>query len=106
VFACNSISAIFKPDNVISFGGRDLTMAQIAGALSGPPRLTLELPLVDQTGLEGRFDFSVEFTREPAIDDPTTYLDALQDQLGLKLKATTVLMDTLVIDHVERPTEN
>src|SRR5262249_49854323 len=106
VFACNAISGIFKPNNVISFGGRDLTMAEIAAALSGPPRLTLELPLVDQTGLEGRFDFSVEFTREPALDDPTTYLDALQDQLGLKLKATTVLLDTLVIDHVERPTEN
>ena len=105
-FACNSIRGIFKPDNVISFGGRDLTMAQITAALSGPPRLTLELPLVDQTGLEGRFDFSVEFTRDPAVDDPTTYLDAVQDQLGLKLKATTVLLDTLVIDHIERPSEN
>jgi uncharacterized protein (TIGR03435 family) len=107
VFACNAISGIFKPNNVISFGGRDVTMAQIAAALSGPPRLTLELPMVDQTGLGGRFDFSVEFTLDPtAPDDPTAYLDALQDQLGLKPKATTVLLDTLVIDSVERPTEN
>jgi len=107
VFACNSISAIFKPNNVISFGGRDLTMAQIAAALSGPPRLTLELPLVDQTGLEGRFDFSVEFTLDPtAPDDPTMYQEALQDQLGVQLKAANVLMDTLVIDHAEWPTEN
>jgi hypothetical protein len=53
VFNCNSISAVFKPNNVISFGGRDLTMDQIAAALSGSPRLTLELPLMDQTGLEG-----------------------------------------------------
>jgi uncharacterized protein (TIGR03435 family) len=107
VFACNSIGGIFKPSNVIAFGGRDLTMAQIAAALSGPLGLTLELPLVDQTGLGGRFDFSVEFTRDPtAPDDPTAYLEALQDQLGLKLKATTALLDTLVIDHVERPTEN
>ena len=107
VFACNSISAVFKPNNVISFGGRDLTMAQIAAALSGPPRLTLELPLVDQTGLKGQFDFSVEFAREPTNpDDPTAYQDALQDQLGVKLKATTASIETLVIDRVERPTEN
>src|SRR5262249_24034881 len=69
VFACNAISAIFKPNNVISFGGRDVTMAQMAAALSGPPRLTLELPMVDQTGLGGRFDFSVEFTLDSTAPD-------------------------------------
>jgi uncharacterized protein (TIGR03435 family) len=32
--------------------------------------------------------------------------EALEDQLGLKLKSTKAFMDTLIIDHVERPTEN
>jgi uncharacterized protein (TIGR03435 family) len=68
--------------------------------------MQLELPLVDQTGLEGRFDVSVEFTREPTNPAPDAYHEAIQDQLGLELKATKVLLDTLVIDHVERPTEN
>jgi hypothetical protein len=36
VFDCNSISAIFKPNNVISFGGGDLTTAQITAALVLP----------------------------------------------------------------------
>jgi hypothetical protein len=60
----------------------------------------------DQTGLERRFDFSVEFTREPTNPAPDAYYEAIQDQLGLELKATKVLLDTLVIDSVERPTEN
>jgi len=32
--------------------------------------------------------------------------DALLEQLGMKLKSTKVLMDSLVVDHVERPSEN
>jgi uncharacterized protein (TIGR03435 family) len=106
---CNAINAIDKPNNAIFFGARDLTMAQIAAALSTAGRLPR--PVVDQTGLDGRYDFTLEWTRESS--DPThaefqgtTYQEAIQDQLGLKLKSAKTFMDTLVIDHVERPTEN
>jgi bla regulator protein BlaR1 len=106
---CNAIMAQSKPNNVIFFGARDVTMGQIAAALTS----TSDAGglMVDQTGLEGRFDFSLEWTREPKNGtpaDPTgaTFREALQDQLGLKLKSTKVLVDTLVIDHVERPSEN
>jgi uncharacterized protein (TIGR03435 family) len=114
---CNLVSAEFKPNNLIFFGSRDVTMAQVAEALSSPPTLQLEFPVTDQTGLEGRFDFSLEWTRDTlqsaanpdsiaGPDDLRPYQEAIQEQLGLKLKSTRVLINTLVIDHVERPSEN
>src|SRR5262245_22413973 len=108
---CGHAEAIPKPNNSLLMSGRNLTMNQIAGILS---YLSADFahPLVDQTGLAERFDFTLEWTREsnnpglaPTNPGPTIH-EALQDQLGLKLKSTRVLMDTLVIDHVERPSEN
>jgi len=83
--------------------GRNLTLSQLAGYFAHP--------VVDQTGLGGRFDFTLQWTREsndPVRPDPqgATMRDALLEQLGLKLKSTKVFMDTPVIDHVERSSEN
>src|SRR5215813_8217083 len=94
----------------ILIGARNLTMGQIAAALIATGRLTR--PAVDQTGIGGRFDFTLEWIRESNnagpidLQEGTTFQEALQEQLGLKLKSTKATMDTLVIDHVERPTEN
>ena len=107
---CDSISATDKPNNAILIGARNLTMKQIAAALIATGRLTR--PAVDQSGLDGRFDFTLEWIRESNNPGPidlqegTTFQEALQEQLGLKLKSTKATMDTLVIDHVEKPTEN
>lgn len=68
--------------------------------------------VVDQTGLTDRYDFELRWRRD--ITSPSATLDssepsiftALQEQLGLKLKSTTAPLDTLVIDHVEMPSEN
>ena len=85
-------------------------MAQVAGSLTTAGRLARAV--VDQTGLDGRFDFTLEWIREsndpaPAdLQEGTTFQEVLQDQLGLKLKSTKATMDSLVIDHVERPSEN
>jgi uncharacterized protein (TIGR03435 family) len=40
------------------------------------------------------------------LQEGTNFQEALREQLGMRLKSTKVLMDTLVIDHVERPSEN
>jgi uncharacterized protein (TIGR03435 family) len=76
---------------------------------------------LDQTGLSGTFDFSIDFTPEvngppggmratqPDFQpDPTgpTFLEALKEQLGLRLESTTGPVDVLVIDHVEEPSAN
>ena len=65
-------------------------------------------PVMDKTGIQGRYDFKLSFAR---LDDPDSTLPsfstALEEQLGLKLEPAKVALDLVVIDHVERiPTEN
>lgn len=93
-------------------GARDVTMAMLAGALPLPGMATLDRPVVDQTGLSGTFDLSIDWVPERTADPNTenqsgpTFLEALKDQLGLKLVPTTAQVKTLVIDHIEEPTPN
>lgn len=112
---CEQLMAIPRPSGAIMMASRNTTLKQFATALSSLGQL--DRPLVDQTGLSGRFDFTLEWTLErkgppPPHDVPpddfqvTTLREALHEQLGLKLKATKAPLDTLVIDHVERPSEN
>jgi len=72
--------------------------------------MVLDRPTVDQTGLSGRFDFTLRWTPEGAQgDDPNAPPDlfkAIQEQLGLKLEATKAPVDVLVIDHIDRPSPN
>jgi len=95
-------------------GGRNVTTGLIANALTGG-FTGVDRPVLDRTGLSGTFDFFVEWT--PQINgspppnfqpDPTgpTFLEALKEQLGLKLESQTGPVDVLVIDHVEQPSEN
>jgi uncharacterized protein (TIGR03435 family) len=67
--------------------------------------------VVDRTGLTGRYEFTVRFAPPGAgaparSDDAPDFLTAIQEQLGLRLRATRAPVDTLVIDHVERPAEH
>jgi uncharacterized protein (TIGR03435 family) len=68
--------------------------------------------VVDKTGLDGKYDLTLRYygTRERDRRDdennPPPPLDiAIQDQLGLKLEAAKGSVRTLVVDHIERPTE-
>jgi len=69
-------------------------------------------PVVDKTGLTGRYDIKLEMMQmEPSSVDGTqapapSIFTVVQEQLGLKLEPSTEKVETLVIDHVERPTEN
>jgi uncharacterized protein (TIGR03435 family) len=80
-------------------------------------RSALERPVVDQTGLTGRYDFDLEFAVDETLfggalgkglDNPTApgLFAALQEQLGLKLEATRGPVSAIVIDHAERASEN
>ena len=70
----------------------------------------LDRPVVDQTGLAGRFDSIFRWRNdETPTDDPNAppgLFTAIQQQLGLKLEPAKALADVLVIDHVERPSSN
>jgi len=89
-------------------------------------KLTLHSdPVLDKTGLTGKYDFTLEWTpdenRAPMFkgtrdggqgpDNPPdssgpSIFTAIQEQLGLKLEAQKGPAEMLVIDHVERPSEN
>jgi len=114
---CGTYALFIQANGVRRAGSRDTTMERLAGAISGFGEV--ERPVVDRTGLSGRFDFKLEWTREtaagptPAAPIPAdsqisgpTFPEALSDQLGLKLEATKGPVAVLVIDHIERPPEN
>ncbi|SFS08042.1 soil-associated protein, TIGR03435 family [Granulicella pectinivorans] len=69
--------------------------------------------VVNQTGLTGQFDLDIEFAPEtpagpgaPVESTGPTFEDALKSQLGLKLVKQTGTVSTLVVDHIEKPSEN
>jgi uncharacterized protein (TIGR03435 family) len=71
----------------------------------------LNKPVVDLTGLSGKFDFVLKWTPDDAnVADPATaspgIFTAMQEELGLKLESTRAPVDVLAIDKVERPSEN
>ena len=121
-----------NPDGLPGFGGggprgmlvRNATMEEFGHVLQAN---VLERPVVDQSGLgQKRWDFILKWTPDasqraamgvpqgdgggaPAAENPDAPPDifaAFQQQLGLKLQATKAPVDVLVIDHVEKPSEN
>lgn len=73
--------------------------------------------VIDQTGLTGSYTYTLKWTQQrplstsandeaqPTSEAPTLE-DALENQLGLQLKSTKVPIDTVLIDHIEKPTPN
>lgn len=81
----------------------------------------LDRPVLDQTGIKGKYDFTLKWTPDdsqfggmgakipPPTDSATAppgLYTAIQEQIGLKLEATKAPAEVLVIDHVEKPSEN
>ena len=67
----------------------------------------LRRPVLDRTGLDGEVNFDVVFAREDRSDETGASLfTALQEQVGLKLEAAKAPVEVLIIDRVERPSEN
>ncbi|HVW07330.1 MAG TPA: TIGR03435 family protein [Bryobacteraceae bacterium] len=64
-----------------------------------------ERQIVDQTGMEGRFNFTLRF-RATDDDSGPSLPTALQEQLGLRLVPETGPVQVVVIDHIERPSGN
>jgi uncharacterized protein (TIGR03435 family) len=99
---------------------RNASMAEFAGVMQ---TAVLDRPVVDQTGIEGKWDFLLTWTPDgnqfaalgaaprPILDDPNPdappdLVTAMQNELGLKLSATKAMVDVIVIDHVEKPSGN
>jgi len=97
-------------------GSRNTTMGLLAQDLFNP-QFGIDQPVVDQTGLRGQFDFLLELPagmislgpKPPNPDDPPPgpiFRKALREQLGLKLERSRGKVRALIIDRVERPSEN
>jgi uncharacterized protein (TIGR03435 family) len=84
--------------------GTRITMSQLIVALDSQ----LDRPLIDKTGLSGVWDVHLVWNSDDSANDDTgpSIYTALQEQLGLKLEATKGAVQILVIDHIERPSEN
>jgi bla regulator protein BlaR1 len=97
--------------------GQGMGMDMLASQLSNP----LGRTVLDRTGLKGRYDIKLEFTPEegagrgpgdgpeaappPDTTGPSLFT-ALQEQLGLKLESSKGPVEIIVIDRIEKPTEN
>lgn len=62
-------------------------------------------PIVDATGLTGRFDLDMKWTPDPVSADGISLFTAIQDQLGLRLEPGSAPLEVLVIESAERPTQ-
>jgi uncharacterized protein (TIGR03435 family) len=114
--SCGTTQAISGPNNTVIMGARDITLSHIASYLSSVR--DFGRPVVDQTGLSGTFDFSLNWALEPTSTMSLStgvqsdaggpdLTEALRDQLGLKLLSEkSAPVQVLVIDHVERPSPN
>jgi uncharacterized protein (TIGR03435 family) len=82
--------------------GVSVSMATLASRLSP----YLERPVLDRTGLQGSFDFRVEYgSEEPGADITSSILTSIQE-LGLKLESGKGPIETIVIESAERPAAN
>ncbi|MFZ0743645.1 MAG: TIGR03435 family protein [Terracidiphilus sp.] len=97
---------------------RNATMGDFAQLMQSA---VLDRPVVDQTGLDGKYDFLLKWTPDEsqfggmgikvpppsdAADAPPPLFTAIQEQIGLKLEAAKTPVEVLVLDHVEQPSAN
>jgi len=113
---CGGLLLLPSPNGRLRGGARNVTMPFIGNLLTNIG--ALGRPVVDHTGLSGTFDFVLEFSPDPSsltqqlgpdfLPDPNgpSFMDAVKNQLGLKLESQKASAQFLMIDHVERPTGN
>jgi uncharacterized protein (TIGR03435 family) len=99
--------------------GKRLTVDTIATVLSRE----FERDVINRTGLPGKYDFQLDWTPDSGpcatlpdsegsvnastyTPDRPSIFAAIQEQLGLRLEASRGPAEILIIDHVERPSEN
>jgi len=114
----NGLPGLFFRGKPGDLGVRNATMADFTGLMQSA---VLDKPVVNQTGLTGKYDFTLLWTPDdsqfagmgakipPPTDTanaPPNLYTAIQEQIGLKLEATKAPADVMVIDHVEKPSEN
>lgn len=108
------IATVWPGDRIV-LPARNATMTQFASTLQ---RAVLDRPVLDKTQLPAKYDFDLEWTYDdsqfggnlppiaPQNSGKPNLFAALQEQLGLKIESSRAPIDTIVIDSVQRPSEN
>jgi uncharacterized protein (TIGR03435 family) len=117
---CGNATVAFETATGLSVQAGQVAMAEFIKVLSN----IIERPIVDRTGFTEKFDVHLGFAYDEAtgglpnprragdsgqpaeLESSPSIMIALQQQLGLKLEASKGPVEILVIDHVERPSEN
>jgi uncharacterized protein (TIGR03435 family) len=115
----NGLPGLFFRGKLGDLGVRNANMNDFTGLMQSA---VLDRPVLNQTDLTGRFDFTLVWTPDdsqfsgmgvkvppPPADGATAapnLYTAIQEQIGLKLEATKAPADVMVIDKVEKPSEN
>jgi uncharacterized protein (TIGR03435 family) len=93
----------FNGTHLEGIGMTTTTLARFLGLVAGRP-------VIDRSGHEGMIDIKIDFTPANRVstdpEGPPSIFDALPEQLGLRLQPEKGPVDVLVIDRVERPSEN
>jgi uncharacterized protein (TIGR03435 family) len=86
--------------------GKGATTDQLASTITRQ----LNGPVHNMTGLTGKYDYNLAFSRDDSsaadITSAPRFADALQSELGLKLEPTKEAVEVVVVDHLEKPTPN
>lgn len=89
---------------------RNGTLANFAAFVQRFSATEVNRPVVDQTGIAGRYDFDLHYTpgsaREPERSGPPGIFTAIQEQMGLKLEATRAPVEVLRVESVTMPTQD
>jgi len=103
------------PNGLKDPGGINMSRTEITAAGADMLNLlhVLQLqtgrPIVDRTGLTGHYNFVLKWTPDQDSASPDagpSIFTAIQEQLGLKLEPIKAPVQILVVDHIERPSEN
>jgi uncharacterized protein (TIGR03435 family) len=86
----------------ISFRQQGKTITEFARVLEGQMRA----PVVDATGLTTKYDFDIAWTLTDDTDSPLPNIFGAILTLGLKLESSKGALDCVIVDHVEKPTQN
>lgn len=102
----------FRENSAVGTIARAMTMKDLADFLSGP----LQTPIVDNTGLTGKYDFVLDFTaylpdgervmKKEFSNATGIIISAMQGELGLRLESKKESVEVLMVDHAELPSAN
>jgi len=90
------------PQNPWYFQGINASMTKLADRLSG----ILSVPIVDQTGVQGNFDFVIKYANSTDVDASAPLLKNAVEEIGLRLEPTKVPTIHLEIEHAAQPSGN